>query len=137
MGYLLDTNIISELQKSNCEPKVRAFIENVPNEDLFTSVLVMGEIAYGVKKMPDGKKRNELALWLNRELPKWFDGRIINVDLETMFEWGNLLADCKNTLPVMDSLIAATAVANGLTLVTRNAKDFEAVEGLSLLNPWN
>jgi predicted nucleic acid-binding protein len=137
MAYLLDTNIISELQKSNCEPKVRAFIESVPNEDLFTSVLVMGEIAYGVKKMPDGKKQNELASWLNTELPNWFDGRIINVDLKTMLEWGSILADSKNTIPVMDSLIAAAAVANGLTLVTRNAKDFKAVEGLSLSNPWN
>jgi predicted nucleic acid-binding protein len=57
--------------------------------------------------------------------------------LEAMFEWGNMPANRKNTMPVMDSLIAATAVTNGLTLVTRNTKDFEAVEGLSLLNRWD
>ena len=137
MRYLLDTNVISELQKSSCNPSVKACIGAIPADELFTSVIVIGEIAYGVNRLPPSKKKQELAEWLNNQLPRWFDGRILEVDMNTMLEWGSLFAGIGKTFPVIDSIIAATAVANGLTLVTRNTRDFAGVGGLSLLNPWD
>jgi len=136
MKYLLDTNVISEMQKSNCNPGLISFIGAIQQQDIFLSVISVGEICYGVEKLPPGKKKHELSLWLYYELPQWFNGRIIPLETEVMIEWGRLRAGPQRTIPVVDSLIASAAITHHMALVTRNVKDFTDIPGLNLINPW-
>ena len=137
MKYLLDTNIISELRKSNGNTNVKAFVQNIRNEDLYISVVTIGEVAFGIKKSGNRRKSAELSIWLENELMGWFEDRILPIDAQAMLQWGNLQFYVKRTLPIMDSLIAATALTYGLTLVTRNTKDFADCKNLLLINPWD
>ena len=136
MKYLLDTNIISEMQKPHCNPKVKTFIEGLAGEDLHISSITVGEICYGIEKLPPGKKKHELAIWLYSKLPEWFNGRVISLDTDVMTEWGKLRAKTDRTLSAADSMIASAAITHHMTLVTRNTKDFDGIEGLMLANPW-
>jgi len=134
--YLLDTNVISELQKSNCNQNVKSFTEEIHWEDLYLSAISMGEISYGVEKLPTGRKKHELLIWLYTKIPEWFSGRIISLDTEILLEWGKIRARAERTLPVADTLIASSAISHHMILVTRNTKDFEDIDNLNLLNPW-
>jgi len=136
MKYLLDTNVISEIQKSRCNQKVKDFIDGLAGEDLYICSITIGEICYGIEKLPAGKKKHELAVWLYGKLPEWFNGRVISLDTETMTEWGKIRANTDRTMPAADSMIASAAITHHLTLVTRNTRDFDGVEGLMLINPW-
>ena len=136
MKYLLDTNILSEMQKSNCNPKVKAFTDKIPAEDMFICAISIGELCYGIERLPAGKKKNDLLLWINTKLPQWFNGRIICLDTDTMAEWGKIRAKPDRTATAADSLIASAAITHHMTLVTRNIKDFEDIEGIVLVNPW-
>ena len=135
MNYLLDTNVLSEIRKKIGHEGVKAFVNSLREEDIYISVLSYGEISFGVEKLPGGPKKTELLIWLTQQLPERFGNRTINLDVDIMAEWGRLQAQTPN-LPVFDSLIAATALARRLTVVTRNIRDFERVQGLLLLNPW-
>jgi len=134
--YLLDTNVISELQKPECNQRVRAFADEIPWEDMYLSVISVGELCYGMERLPTGKKKHELMIWLYTKVPEWFNGRIINLDTEVLMEWGKIRARVKRTLPVVDTLIAAAAISHHMVLVTRNIADFEDIEGINLINPW-
>ena len=136
MKYMLDTNVISELQKSNCNQNVKLFAQEIHWEDMCLSVITIGELCYGVEKLTAGRKKHELSIWLYTKLPEWFSGRIIEIDTEVIIEWGKIRARTERNLPVADSLIAASAITNHFFLVTRNTKDFEDIEGINLLNPW-
>ena len=136
MKYLLDTNVISEIRKPDGNAKVKALVDSLRQEDVFISAISIGEICYGVEKLPESRKKTELLLWLTQKLPDRFDRRIIPLDVDIMAEWGRLQARTKRTLPPFDSLIAATALARRMVVVTRNTKDFEDIEGINLLNPW-
>jgi len=133
---MLDTNVISELQKPNCNQNVKSFSEEIHWEDMYLSVITVGELCYGVEKLPSGKKKHDLSVWLYTKLPEWFNGRIFEIDTEVIIEWGKIRAVTERQLPVADSLIAACAITNNSFLVTRNTKDFEDIEGINLLNPW-
>jgi predicted nucleic acid-binding protein len=135
MKYLLDTNIISEMRKPHCNPYVKSFTDQIPWDDMYISAITLGELCYGMEKLPTGKKKHELAIWLYSKVPGWFNTRIINFDTEVMLEWGKLCARAGRTLPVADSIIAAAAITHHMTLVTRNTRDFEGIEGLNLINP--
>jgi len=134
--YLLDTNVISETQKSKCDNKVKSFLDALTWEEVYISAITVGEICYGIEKLPAGKKKHELSIWLYTEMPQWFDGRIVVLDDEVLLEWGKLCARAGRTLPVADSLIAAAAIVHHMFLVTRNTRDFDGIEGLNLINPW-
>ena len=136
MKYLLDTNVISELQKSNCNQSVKSFADEIPWDDFYLSAITIGEICYGIEKLCEGEKKHNLAIWLYSTLPQWFNRRIISLDTEVLLEWGKIRANVKRTLPVADSLIAAAAITHHMILVTRNVSDFDDIEGLNLLNPW-
>jgi predicted nucleic acid-binding protein len=135
--YLLDTNVLSEIRKAKGDSKVKAFIDAIAPEDLFISILSIGEIAFGVEKLPPGKKKNEFLIWLNQQLPAWFENRIVPLDRDVMFEWGKIRAGAKRTLPVVDTLLAASALSYRLAVITRNTRDFKGIGNLSLLNPWD
>jgi predicted nucleic acid-binding protein len=124
------------MQKSNCNQNVKKFVEQISWEDLYISAISVGEICYGVEELPAGKKKHELTVWLYTKLPEWFNRRIIALDTEVMLEWGKIRSGAGRTLPVIDSLIAASAITHHITLVTRNTKDFENIAGISLLNLW-
>jgi len=137
MKCLLDTNVISELQKSKCSQNVKSFADTLDWEDVYLSVITIGELYYGVEKLPAGKKKHELSIWLNSKIPQWFKGRIIDINTEVMLEWGKIRAKSQRILPVADTLIAASAITYHLFLITRNVKDFEDIDGINLLNPWD
>ena len=108
----------------------------MPAEALFVSALSLGEIRKGVQKLPSGPRREQIAAWLESELPAWFEDRVVAIDAEVADEWGRLVARPINTLPVIDSLIAASALRHRLSVVTRNGVDFERT-GVSIVNPWH
>jgi predicted nucleic acid-binding protein len=134
--YLLDTNIISELQKSQCNPKVKSFTDEIPRENMYLCSISIGELSFGIEKLPTGKKKHDLSIWLYTKVPEWFNGRIISLDAGTMIEWGKICAASVRTMPVVDSLTASAAISHHMTLVTRNTEDFEDIEGIMLINPW-
>ncbi len=135
MSYLLDTNVVSETIRRHQNKAVVEWLEQVPAEALFISVLTLGEIRKGVEALTDKKRREKLRLWLERELPVWFEDRVLPVDLAVAERWGRLLAQAGRPVPTIDSLLAATALHYELRLVTRNARDFD-YPGLEVVNPW-
>ncbi len=135
MSYLLDTNIISELVRLNVNTKVADWFDSIPNSAFHISVLTLGEIRKGIEKVSDNKRRQKLKIWLEHELPAWFEHRVLPIDKTVADRWGRLQIEAKRTLPAIDSLIAATALHHDLTLVTRNTKDFAGLS-LELINPF-
>ncbi|OGT36307.1 MAG: recombinase [Gammaproteobacteria bacterium RBG_16_51_14] len=136
MSYLLDTNIVSETIRKNPNRSVITWLDQIPGEALFISVLTLGEIRKGIETLNDKRRREKLRLWLEHKLPAWFEGRLLPVDLAVADRWGRLLADAGRPLPTIDSLLAATALHHELRLVTRNARDFD-YRGLEVINPFN
>jgi toxin FitB len=137
-AFLLDTNVVSELIKPKPEPKVTAWIDATDEERLFLSVLTLGEIRRGIVLLSRSARRTSLEVWLSKDLPLRFSDRILTIDQEVSHRWGQLsgLASAKGmNVPVIDGLLAATAIQHNLTLVTPNSKDVSAT-GVSLFNPW-
>lgn len=135
MSYLVDTNVISELRKGQrCNESVAAWWSTVAKDEIFLSVLTIGEIRKGVENIRrrDARSAAVLEAWLLRVIRDHLD-RILTIELDVVEEWGRL--NVPNPLPVIDSLIAATAKVRGLTLVTRNIPDI-ARTGVASLNPW-
>ena len=137
-GFLLDTNVISELVKPRPEPAVAHWVESVDQEILYLSVLTLGEIRKGIASLQSTTRRASLEAWLDADLVLRFAGRILVIDQDVAARWGQLSAAAviaKKQLPVIDGLLAATAIQYNLTLVTRNTKDLIAT-GIPLYNPW-
>ena len=139
MKYLLDTCLISELVKKAPNAAVVSWLDKQDEQTLFLSVLVLGELQKGISKLPAGARKDELQAWADHDLVERFSGRIIAIDLESALLWGKLKGESAQkgeSLPVMDSLIAATAAAHGLIVVTRNVKDIEKCR-TRVCNPWS
>ncbi len=135
MSYLIDTNVLSELRRPQPDPQVARWMQERPATTLYLSVLTLGELRKGVEGLADTRRKRRLLDWLEVDLPAYFKGRVVSVDATTADRWGRLLARARRPLPAIDSLLAATAMAHGLTLVTRNLKDFQYPD-LQVLNPW-
>ena len=136
MSYLLDTNILSETVRRVPNKAVLAWLEKIPGDALFVSVLTLGEIRKGIESLADAKRREKLRLWLEHELPAWFEGRVLPIGLAVAERWGRLLAEVRRPVPSIDSLLAATALHHEIRLVTRNAADFH-YPGLEVINPFD
>lgn len=137
MRVLLDTCTVSELTKPEPNPAVRAAIEEIPNEDLFLSVLSVGEITKGIELLADGKRKRALQSWLI-ELERDYADRVLPIDLEATHIWGEVTARLQKAgkaLAAIDGLIAATALRHGLHLMTRNEPDFIGT-GVLIIDPW-
>jgi predicted nucleic acid-binding protein len=134
MTFLLDTNVVSELHKRTPNPAVRAWIAAVPDDQLYISVLNIGEIRRGVQvaRQRDLASAERLHAWLERTIEQFAD-RIVPVVLGDALLWGQFTAG--NRIPVDDAMLAAQAAARDWTLVTRNIKDVERT-GVRLLNPF-
>lgn len=137
-GFLLDTNIISELIKPRPEPSVTAWIEGTDESLLYLSVLTLGEIRRGIAALPQSRRRAALEAWLDKDLRARFEDRILVIDHEVADRWGLLAANARNSgmaLPVIDGLLAATALEHNLTLVTRDTGQIPSM-GVAVFNPW-
>jgi predicted nucleic acid-binding protein len=138
-GYLVDTNVPSELTRETPDARVAAFLKNAGKESVFLSVMTIGEICKGIDLLPASKKRSGLQSWLDIDVRSWFAGRILPVTESIAERWGHLAAAAKQrgvAMTVVDGVIAATALEHGLTMVTRNVSDFAGL-GVVLLNPWD
>lgn len=139
MNLLLDTNVLSEVQRSAPDPKVLTWLDALDEDRAFISVASIAELRRGIALMNDGRRRSTLAAWLANDLPARFAERILPIDHGVAERWGDLMAQGRRSgvaLSVMDGFFAATALANNLTLVTRNVRDFSAF-GVPMLNPWD
>lgn len=136
MSYLIDTNVISELVKMKPKKSVIKWFDSVPNDELYLSVITLGEIRKGIETVKDSHKKEKLRVWLEHELPSWFGDRIIPITKEVSDRWGRLHAEIHRPIPAIDSLIAATALHFDLALVTRNIKDFN-YSAIEIINPWD
>lgn len=139
MNFLLDTNIVSEWTKLQPSPRVTQWLAEVEEEHVFLSVVTVAEIQHGIEALPaSAVKRDRLKSWLRGYLLTRFEGRLLNIDIETAMIWGQITVLSKSAgrmIGVVDGFIAATAVRHDLVLVTRNVADFERC-GIRLLNPW-
>jgi hypothetical protein len=134
---LLDTCALSELRRPKPDAGVARAIRDLDSDDLFVSVVTIGEIVKGVALLQDGQKKRLLQSWL-LTLERHYGDRILPIDLETCRMWGELTAAAQKagrTIPASDGQIAATARRHGLYIMTRNTADFET-SGVPLLNPW-
>ena len=138
-GYLLDTNCVSELVRVKPEPHVVEWMEATDEALLYLSVLTLGEIRKGVAGLTQGRRRTHLETWLEVELQARFAARILPIDAPVADRWGLLAAHAKGRgmlLPIIDGLLAATALHYNLTVVTRNSNDFRNAQ-VQVLNPWD
>ena len=138
MKFLLDTCLVSELVKKEPNSNVVSWLDQRDEQNLFLSVLTIGELQKGISKLPASIRKEDLQVWLEHDLAERFEGRILELDMHTALTWGKLQGEAEQRgekLPVMDSLIAATAATHGLCVVTRNTKDLERCQA-KVLNPW-
>jgi predicted nucleic acid-binding protein len=136
LSYLIDTNVLSELRRKQPDARVVSWMRARPRPALFLSVLTLGEIRKGIERVEEGVQKQTLVDWLEVELPHYFVGRLIGIDPHIADRWGRLMAHAGRPLPAIDGLLAATALQHDLTLVTRNTKDFSALD-VRLINPWD
>jgi len=138
-GFLLDTNIPSELIRSQPSPKVIAWVRAQAEHLLFLSAVTIGELRKGFVMLPVSKRRNELERWFHSDLVPRFRDRILPLTYQVADRWGVLDGERRlkgAPFNTADGMIAATALTHGLELVTRNVKDFAGL-GVPLLNPWD
>jgi predicted nucleic acid-binding protein len=138
MTFLLDTCLVSELTKPSPDPYVVSWIRRNSEISCYISVLTLGKITNGIRRLPESAKRTKLETWMNNELRPRFKDRIILVNELVAIRWGILIAEMRNkgkVLSTIDSLLAATAQEYKLTIVTRNVKDFQNID-VKVLNPW-
>lgn len=137
-GWLLDTNVISELRKKNCHPAVKAWADRQSPTSFYLSTITMAEIRFGIEKVEDEAFRQELNQWLDQVLRPWFGDRLLGVDEDVILQWRWLLEKGRKrnyTFSQPDLFIAAIAVVHELCVVTRNVGDFEK-SGVPVFNPF-
>ena len=138
MRYLLDTNVISELIKREPNQNVVRWIDEHDETYFYLSVITLGELQKGINKLSDQHRADQLQNWLDQSLTRRFQGRLLDIDVEVISTWGRLQGASEKKgvkLPVIDSLIAATANTHNMIVVTRNVHDLELCQA-SVFNPW-
>ena len=138
MNFLLDTNVLSEVQRPRPDQQVLSWLDQVDEDRTYLSVITVGEIARGVEQLDDGKRKAALRHWLDADLPIRFGEEAVAIDRDTALVWGGVMAGAKAAGRELGSRMdgfAACAIRHGLTLVTRNTKDFAGLD-VDLLDPW-
>ena len=134
----MDTCVISELIKPKPNQEVVEHLKSIENHRLFLSVLTIGELEKGIAKLPESRKKRQLNTWLDQILIHQFEDRLLPLDLESAKRWGQIQGNCLargEPVPVVDAMIAATALTNNLVVITRNTADIERC-GAPVLNLW-
>lgn len=137
-GWLLDTNVLSELRRAKPEAKVVSFVAAQPLDRLYVSSVSFAEIRFGIERLADPVRRAELNDWLTHKVRPMFDQRVLPVSEDVMFKWRLLVEDGRkagHTFSQPDLIIAATALDQGLTVVTRDVGDYRLAR-VPVLNPW-
>lgn len=137
-GWLLDTNVLSELRRPRPNAKVAAFVAAQPLDRLYVSVVTFAEIRFGIELVPDPARRGELQDWLMLKVRPLFTQRTLPVSEDVMLKWRLLVEEGRKTRYTFsqpDLIIAATALLHGLTVVTRDTGDFEKARA-PVINPW-
>jgi len=138
MSYLIDTCCISELVKKKPNPNIVKWFAEQDEHSMYLSVITFGELRKGIEKLPDSKKKDELKRWVKEDLNHRYKNRILNINMDEMNKWGEILATAEKygrPLPVIDSLITATALVYDLSVVTINTQDMDG-SGVDIINPW-
>lgn len=137
-GFLVDTNVVSEFARTSPNESVVRWLEQTNPVRLYVSVITLGEIRLGIENLARGARRSQLERWLSFEVPGWFRQNLLSVTPSIAERWAYVTAMERSrgrVLSMADGMIAATALEQGLTVVTRNVKDFETL-GVPLLDPW-
>jgi len=137
-GWLLDTNVLSELRRPKPNPKVVGFVASKSLDLLFVSIVTFAEIRFGIERVSDATHRAELTEWLTHKVRPMFEQRTLPVSEDVMFKWRLLVEDGRkagHTNSQPDLIIAATALHHGLTVVSRDTSDFNKAR-IPVLNPW-
>ncbi len=136
MIYLIDTNVLSETMKKIPDQKVLSWLDRININNLSLSVMTLGEIRKGAERIPETEaiKKQRFIQWLEIDIPKEFEGRIIDITSQVSDKWGYISSI--SNIPTTDGLIAASALVHNQKLVTRNVKDFKDIPGLEIINPW-
>ena len=137
-GWLLDTNVLSELRRRKPERKVLGFVNAQPLELLYVSAVTFAEIRFGIELLANAGRRAELQDWLTHKVRPMFEERVLAITEDIMFKWRLLVEDGRkagHTFSQPDLIIAATALQHGLTVVTRDTDDYERAR-TPVLNPW-
>ena len=137
-GWLLDTNVISELRRLQPHQRVVAFVASQPLETLFISTVTLAEIRFGIELIADAARRADLTDWLTHRVRPMFEQRVLPVSEDVMLKWRLMVEEGRksgHTFSQPDLIIAATAAHYGLTVVSRDTTDFERAR-VALLNPW-
>ncbi|MGB8653150.1 MAG: type II toxin-antitoxin system VapC family toxin, partial [Candidatus Acidiferrales bacterium] len=135
MSFLLDTNVVSELVKPGPDENVVGWLEEADEDELYLSVMTFAELRHGVEALGEGRRREALTRWISEDLSERFEGRIIAVERTVAEAWGAMMGRSERrgrALGTMDGLFAATAMAHGMSLVTRNTRHFERL-GIELV----
>ena len=138
MKYILDTCVISELVKPRPSAAVTGWVARQDEASLFLSVITLGELEKGIAKLTDAKRRVKLETWVRQDLAERFENRVLPINAAVAARWGALSGQAERAgtpLPVIDGLIAASALEHNLAVVSRNVGDFEPC-GVACLNPW-
>ncbi len=138
MKFLLDTCVISELRKESINPRLKEIMDMADEQDIFMSVISLGELVKGISLLEDSRRKRELVSWIGG-FERTFTDRILNIDQETAHIWGEVTAKAQKSgkiVSVSDGLIAASAIRHGLHLITRNSKDFTPT-GVMIIDPWS
>ena len=137
-GWLLDTNILSELRRPKPDRKVVAFVAAQPLELLYVSSVTLAEIRFGIELVADAEPRAELNDWLAHKVRPMFEQRVLSVSEDVMFKWRLLVEEGRkagHTFSQPDLIIAATALSHGLTIVSRDTSDYERAH-VPIVDPW-
>jgi predicted nucleic acid-binding protein len=137
-GWLLDTNILSELRRPKPEPKVIAFIAAQPLEELHVSAVTLAEIRFGIEVLAEVTRRSELNNWLTHRVRPMFEHRVLPISEDVMLKWRLLVEEGRklgHTFSQPDLIIAATGQHHGLTIVSRDTSDYVKAR-VSVFNPW-
>jgi toxin FitB len=137
-GWLLDTNIVSELRKPNCNPAVKQWSDSQPPQSFYLSTVTLAEIRFGIERVNDIDFRQDLTRWLDTTLRPWFSDRILAVDEDTILLWRQMVEQGRKqgyTYSQPDLFIAAIAALHDLCVVTRNVVDFQK-SGIAVFNPF-
>lgn len=137
-GWILDTNIISELRRPKPEKKVAVFVRTQPLEALYVSVVTLAEVRFGIELLTDAIRRAELNEWLDHKVRPMFEQRVLAITEDIMLKWRLMVEEGRkagHTFSQPDLIIAATAQHHGLTVVSRDTKEYTAAR-VAVFNPW-